>query len=131
MGSHFIEFHRRYSPLFQLRTRDVSRVSEQYFKGLIQAYKKNMERMTEAIPGSDDQVFQHFLTNSPWDDQGVVDQVANDANGLIGGKKNSCLLIDETGIPKKGDKSSVSPGNGVGKLAKSTTARLVFLPFWE
>ena len=101
-----------------MRTRDVSRVSEQYFKGLIQAYKKNMERMAEAIPGSDDQVFQHFLTNSPWDDQGVVDQVASDTTGLIGGKKDSCLLIDETGTPKKGDKSVGVSRQWCGQLGK-------------
>ena len=77
-----------------------------------------MERMAEAIPGSDDQVFQHFLTNSPWDDQGVVDQVASDTNGLIGGKKDSCLLIDETGTPKKGDKSVGVSRQWCGQLGK-------------
>jgi SRSO17 transposase len=56
-------------------------------KGLIQASKKNMERMAEAVPNSDDQVLQHFLTNSSWDDQLVIDQLAQDANQLIGGKK--------------------------------------------
>lgn len=46
-----------------------------------------MERMAEAVPNSDDQVLQHFLTNSSWDDQLVIDQPAQDANQLIGGKK--------------------------------------------
>ena len=32
IGAHFVDFHRRYSSLFQLRTRDVSPISEQYFK---------------------------------------------------------------------------------------------------
>ena len=40
-----------------------------------------MERIAEAVPHSDDQVLQHFLTNSPWQDLLVVDQVADDANG--------------------------------------------------
>jgi DDE superfamily endonuclease len=91
VGSHFIKFYRRYSPLFQLRTRDVKCIAEQYFKGLVQASKKNMERMAEAVPGSNDQALQHFLTNSPWDEQRVVEQVAQDANTLLGGRKNSCL----------------------------------------
>ena len=46
-----------------------------------------MERMAEAVPHSDDQVLQHFLTNSTWNDQLVIDQIADDANQLIGGKK--------------------------------------------
>ena len=62
-----------------LRTRDISQVSEQYFRGLIQASKKNMERMAEAVPDCDDQALQHFLTNSPWEDQRVIEQVTHDA----------------------------------------------------
>jgi len=78
-----------------------------------------MERMAEAVPDSDDQVFQHFLTNSPWDDQAVVDQVADDGNRLIGGKNNSCLIIDETGFPKKGDKSVGVGRQHCGQLGKN------------
>ena len=74
--------------------------------------------MAEAVPDSDDQVFQHFLTNSPWDDQAVVDQLAIDANRLIGGKNDSCLIIDETGIPKKGDKSVGVARQWCGQLGK-------------
>jgi hypothetical protein len=33
-----------------------------------------MERMAEAVPQSDDQALQHFLTNSVWNDQLVVDR---------------------------------------------------------
>jgi len=118
VGVHFLDFYNRYSPLFQLRTRDVGNVAEKYFKGLIQASKKNMERMAEAVPHSDDQVFQHFLTNSPWNDQLVIDQVAKDANSLLGGKNDSCLIIDETGIPKKGDKSVGVKRQWCGQLGK-------------
>jgi len=63
-----------------------------------------MERMAEAVPDSNDQALQHFLTNSPWDEQLVVEQVAHDTNELLGGRKNSCLLLDESGLPKKGKK---------------------------
>lgn len=63
-----------------------------------------MERMAEAVPDSNDQALQHFLTNSPWDEQLVVEQVAHDTNGLVGGRKNSCLLVDESGMPKKRQK---------------------------
>ena len=86
-----------------MRTRDVNRVAEQYFNGLIQASKKNMERMAETVPDCDDQSLQHFLTNSPWDDQRVVEQVAHDVNTIVGGRKNSCLILDESGMPKRVD----------------------------
>jgi hypothetical protein len=48
------------------------------------------------------------LTNSPCNDQDIVDQVAGDSNSLIGGKNDSCLLIDETASLKKGTSWSVS-----------------------
>ena len=115
---HFGEFHERYAPLFQQHSRVAGEKSLQYFKGLIQAKKKNMERMAEAVPFSDDQALQHFLTNSEWDEQLIVDQIAIDANNYIGGKRDSCLIIDETGFPKKGDKSVGVKRQWCGQLGK-------------
>ena len=60
-----------------------------------------MERMAEVIPNSNDQAFQHFLSQSPWDEDNLIAQVAQDANRLIGGHKDTCLIIDGSGIPKK------------------------------
>ena len=71
----------------------------------MQSRKKNMERMAEVVPESDEQVLQHFLTNSDWDERGVLDQVALDADALLGGSEDSSLLIDESGFTKKGNKS--------------------------
>jgi len=118
MDVHFSEFHKRHSPLFQTPTGGAGDESLQYFKGLIQAKKKNMERMAEAVPFSDDQALQHFLTNSPWDEQRIVDQIAADANQHIGGKRYSCLIIDETGFPKKGDQSVGVKRQWCGQLGK-------------
>ena len=42
--------------------------------------------MAEAVPDSNDQVYQHFLTNSPWDDQLVVEQVADTKLAVGNGK---------------------------------------------
>ena len=87
-----------------------------------------MERMAEAVPGSDDQRFQHFLSNSPWDEDAVIGQVALDANRLIGGKPDSFLLIDETGIPKKGNKSVGVSRQYCGQLGKVDNCQVgVFL----
>jgi SRSO17 transposase len=77
-----------------------------------------MERMAEAVPDSNDQAYQHYLTNSPWDDQLVGDQVADDTNKLIGGRADSCLIIDETGLPKKGNKSVGVSRQWCGQLGK-------------
>jgi SRSO17 transposase len=80
--------------------------------------KKNMERMEERVPNADEQQLQHMLSDSPWGHQAVMDQVALEADGLLGGTRNSCLLIDESGFKKSG-KFSVGVGRQwCGRLGK-------------
>ena len=77
-----------------------------------------MERMAEVVPDSDDQVLQHFLSNSSWDERGVMDQVALEADELLGGREDSALLIDETAFTKKGGKSVGVARQWNGRLGK-------------
>jgi SRSO17 transposase len=71
----------------------------------MQATRKNMQRMEEAVVEADDQQLQHMLTDSPWDERAVLDQVALDANRHLGATADSCLLIDESSFAKKGMRS--------------------------
>jgi SRSO17 transposase len=101
----FTRFIGSYQDNFITTTRSVFGAAQQYLCGLIQADKKNMGRMEEAVPDSDEQVLQHFLTDSPWSYRDVMDQVALDTDSIFGGDRDTCLIIDESGILKKGDKS--------------------------
>ncbi len=74
--------------------------------------------MAEVVPDSSGQSLQHILSNSKWDDESAIAVVASRANHHIGGKKNSCLLIDETGFPKKGKKSVGVSRQWCGNLGK-------------
>lgn len=113
-----MEFCDGFGDHFRLQTRDVLRQSKQYLSGLMQARKKNMERMAEVVPESDEQALQHFLSNSNWDERRVLDQVALDADALLGGTDESALLIDESGITKKGTKSVGVARQWNGRLGK-------------
>ncbi|NOZ53156.1 MAG: transposase [Gammaproteobacteria bacterium] len=64
-----------------------------------------MERMAEVVAGRDEQVLQHFLSNAPWDEQAVMDQVAVETDALLGGSAGSALYIDESAIKKQGKHS--------------------------
>ena len=77
-----------------------------------------MERMTEKVPDSDEQTLQHFISNSPWDEQAVIDQVACDADKHLGGNEDSALYLDETGFLKKGKKSVGVSRQWIGQLGK-------------
>ena len=77
-----------------------------------------MERMAEVVPGTNYQRLQNFVTNSPWDDRAVMRQVAEEADRLLGGEPDSCLLIDESGFVKKGKDSAGVARQWCGRLGK-------------
>ncbi|MDD2464756.1 MAG: transposase [Desulfobulbus sp.] len=92
-----------------------------YLSGLMQAARKNVERMTEmteVVPETQYQSLQHFTTYSPWDYRPVMDQVALDADRLLGGPPDSGLILDESSIPKKGKKSVGVARQWCGRLGK-------------
>jgi SRSO17 transposase len=91
-----------------------------YLRGLMQAdpNKKNMERMEERVPNADEQQLQQMLTDSPWEHQAVIDQVALEADQWLGGHPNSCLLIDESGFKKAGKHSVGVARQWCGRLGK-------------
>ena len=118
MGQRFMKFCDRFSDHFRQRTRTVEIAAQHYVRGLIQAETKNMERMEEVVPDADHQVLQHMLSESAWSERAVLDQVAQEANRLLGGHGESALLIDESGIPKKGIHSVGVSRQWCGQLGK-------------
>jgi SRSO17 transposase len=75
--------------MFTTKTRDSRETAYHYLCGLLQGEKRNMERMEEAVPASNYQALQQFITNSPWDDREVMDEVARRANELLGGRRRA------------------------------------------
>jgi SRSO17 transposase len=84
----------------------------------MRARKRNMERMAEAVPDSDDQSFQHFISNSPWDDSALLNQLAKDADSILGDDADSCVIIDESGFKKAGKKSVGVARQWLGRIGK-------------
>ena len=110
-------FVERYSQHFQVHRRNMSHRAHEYIKGLLQAERRNMEKMAEVVTNTDEQALQQFLSDSPWDYQAVMDQVAGDVNRLLGGR-DSALLLDETSIVKKGRHSVGVARQWCGRLGK-------------
>ena len=73
--------------------------------------------MEEHVVGADDQALQYMLTESHWDSKAVMNQVAQEANLLLGGDE-SCLLLDESGFEKKGEHSVGVARQWNGRLGK-------------
>lgn len=95
------------------RRKDAAR---QYLKGLLSdAKRKNMQRMLTRISGAGDyQSLQHFITHSKWSSQTVWEAL----RGKIP-DEDGVLIVDDTGIPKRG-KQSV----GVARQYSGTLGRI-------
>jgi SRSO17 transposase len=119
-----IAFCERYADHFQLKTREIGPQAQQYLCGLMQSNRKNMERMAEVVPESDEQSLQHFLSNSNWDDRAVLDQVAMEVDQQLGGDEDSALLLDESGFTKKGRSSVGVARQYNGRLGKQDNCQV-------
>lgn len=69
-----------------------------------------MERMEEEVEKSEYRAYQHFISNSSWNWEGLQEQVAQEAFLLLGKQKQKNNLhvgyiIDESSHRKKGEKS--------------------------
>jgi SRSO17 transposase len=104
---------------FQSYRHNVTEKARQYASGLMQAgARKNMERMAEVVPDSDARNLQQFLTHSKWSAAEVINQVASDANELIGDEQQTGFFIDESGFAKQGPMSVGVARQWLGRLGK-------------
>jgi SRSO17 transposase len=72
----------RYQAYFTVHRRDTTPTARQYLEGLFACEKgqANMERMEEEVEGSAYRRYQHFVSNSPWDYEPVIQQVARETS---------------------------------------------------
>jgi len=84
----------------------------------MQAIKKNIERMIEVISDANCQSAHNVVSELPWEHDPVTAQVANDYNRLLGGGLDTALIIDESGLSKKGKESVGVARQRCGRLGK-------------
>ncbi|MFZ3166554.1 MAG: transposase [Candidatus Methanoperedens sp.] len=65
----------------------------------------NMTSYAKNVKGSNNQKFQHFISDSQWDTEPIIDQIQEDVTDLIGNKINGSIHIDESGFKKYGKDS--------------------------
>jgi SRSO17 transposase len=119
MARRFMEFTEDYGRHFVVHGRDVSQHARSYLSGLLGTQRrKNIERIGEDVEASNYQGMQQLISDSPWDEQALMDQVAGEANGLLGGHRHSALYLDETSFIKKGNASVGVQRQYCGRLGK-------------
>lgn len=119
MARRFMEFCEDYSRFFVVRGKDVSEHARSYLSGLLGTQRrKNIGRIGEDVAESNYQGMQQLISDSPWDEQALLEQVAWEANGLLGGQPDSALYLDETSFVKKGHASVGVQRQYCGRLGK-------------
>ena len=134
--------------LFRTKRKDSSAQAKRYLGGLVsEADRKNIEVMNRRIKSDSDapqsghgdskqdgaeaapdhgalekkgeyDAMHHFLSVSPWDARKVFDFVAAQADGRLGGRPDSMLIIDESAVTKKGKASVGVARQHNGRLGK-------------
>lgn len=105
-------FFKKFKSNFKVYRRDNTSTAINYLKGLFCCTKgeANMERMEEEVSNSEYRAYQHFISNSSWDWQGLQEQIAQEASLLYSKQKAKNkqpvgYIVDESSHRKKGKKS--------------------------
>jgi SRSO17 transposase len=119
MAQRFLGFCSVFSHHFVIRGKDVSHHARSYLSGLLgTARRKNIGRIDEDVAGSNYQGMQQLVSDSPWDHQAVLETLATEAAGMLGGHRESALYLDESGFAKKGEASVGVQRQYCGRLGK-------------
>jgi SRSO17 transposase len=106
MARHLVEFCDRYTHHFVGQGRNSVGHARHYLSGLLGTQRrKNIETIENDVSGSDYQGMEQFISSSPWKHQSLLDDVACDANELLGDGREAGLYIDESSFLKKGASS--------------------------
>ncbi|WP_461397774.1 IS701 family transposase [Flavitalea sp.] len=107
--------------MFKTLTRNVSFNALIYLKGLLLCRRRNCQMMAEELQQSNSQNLHHFITASRWNCERVMDVVtvsfAQQLNTL-NLADDTCLIIDESGNPKKGKHSAAVKRQYCGQSGK-------------
>lgn len=111
--------------VFQVGKHNVGNKALSYIKGIWPSSLSNLERISETGLPDDYFGLQHFISDSPWDAQELMDHVSKQVSSNMPNQKLVGLHIDESGNRKKGKHSiGVAPqycGN-IGKVDNSQIA---------
>ena len=109
------DFHKRFHRFF-CRT-EGRQWSRKYLIGLLLPIeRKNVENIAEEV-GAPPRKLQEFLSDSPWDDEGCIEDHQRFVGEMFGAP-NGVVIFDDTGFRKKGDKSA-----GVGRQYSGTMGK--------
>ena len=124
-------YQNRFTDHFKTTTRTVNNQAKKYLHGKLIVQKRGtMTEIANVVPDCNNQSIQHFISNSQWDEQGLIYHIQDDVAKLIGDKENGSLQLDESGFPKQGNNSVGVQRQYCGRLGKVENCQVgVFLGY--
>ncbi len=124
-----------FSDFFRNKTRRSLKQALQYLQGqVLLNERRNMTNIEKVVPDCNHQSLQHFISNSRWDEEGVINELQRQVSELIGNPIHGSVHIDESGFPKDGENSVGVKRQHCGRLGKVDNCQVgVFLgyAFWN
>jgi SRSO17 transposase len=100
------KFQYKFASNFKTKTRNVEKQALQYLQGkFLEKGQGNMTNYAKYVPETNNQRLQNFISDSPWDEKPVIEQIQEEVTKLIGDKTNCSIHIDESGFKKVGKNS--------------------------
>lgn len=119
------EFDRWLTPfLLEFSHKSQRKWAPTYLHGLIApGERKSVEPMAERVCQGETQQLHHFVATSTWDTVGHECVLLEKAAELVSGP-DAHLIIDDTGIPKKGEHSAGVAHQYCGQLGKNANCQV-------
>lgn len=96
-----------------------------YLRGLLApGDRKSVEPLAARVAPDDFEQLHHFVATSKWDTRPIEDVLASRADALVGGE-DAHLIIDDTGVPKKGERSVGVAHQYCGALGKQASCQVL------
>jgi len=78
----FDAFHESYSLFFLNHTKSVATSASNYLQGqLFTKQEMNLTQFVREVPESDYEAMQHFISDSPWNDNAIISKLKKDVLG--------------------------------------------------
>ncbi len=128
-------FHSPYSDFFRNKTQKSIKQALQYLQGQIVLNERgNMTNIEKVVPDCNHQSLQHFISNSQWDEEGVISKIQRQVSELIGNPVHGSVHLDESGFIKDGENSVGVKRQYCGRFGKVDNCQVgLFLgyAFWS
>lgn len=118
LGERLYQFWQRFQPCFKTQTRDGSEYAYHYLSGLLRMENNRNYANIGRQTGVSGQNVQHFISNSPWSAQIVIEQVQREIASKPNLKGAGILVLDESAVKKAGSKSAGAGYQYNGRLGK-------------